>query len=251
MSTMPRCAVVTPYLKEDRALLERCMRSVVAQTVKTEHFMVADGFPQAWIDDSGVRHFKLDRTYADNGTTPRAIGAILAMSERYDAIAWLDADNWFEPDHVECCLDAARSAENGICDYVIARRNLVRPDETIIDLPDEPMEQHVDTNCFFHLSGSFHLLTVWGLIPREVTGACDRMFYAALKSAGLIAAVTHKPTVNYHCLWESVYRAMGESPPPGAKPAYKASAIHDWLTRLSDRELQIARRRTRIHLVRP
>jgi len=45
-----RPIVITPYYKEDPALLRRCMDSVRAQTVPAEHFLVADGHPQDWID---------------------------------------------------------------------------------------------------------------------------------------------------------------------------------------------------------
>jgi hypothetical protein len=44
-----RYCVVTPYFKEDRAMLKRCMDSVRRQTAKVDHMLVADGFPQDWI----------------------------------------------------------------------------------------------------------------------------------------------------------------------------------------------------------
>ncbi|MCU0940002.1 MAG: tetratricopeptide repeat protein, partial [Burkholderiaceae bacterium] len=102
----PRVAVVTPYYKERRAWLERCIASVKAQDYPVTHYMVADGFAQDWIDHSGVRHLKLDQGHADFGNTPRAIGAQLAVSEGFDAVCFLDADNWFAPDHVSRCLAA-------------------------------------------------------------------------------------------------------------------------------------------------
>src|SRR6185437_7277399 len=68
-----RPIVITPYYKEDPSLLRRCMESVRNQTVPTEHFMVADGHPQDWIDAEPVRHLKLDRSHRDYGNTPRGI----------------------------------------------------------------------------------------------------------------------------------------------------------------------------------
>ena len=76
-----RPIVITPYYKEDPALLRRCMDSVRAQTVPTEHFLVADGYPQDWIDAEPVRHLKLDRSHRDYGNTPRGVAALLATSE--------------------------------------------------------------------------------------------------------------------------------------------------------------------------
>jgi hypothetical protein len=53
MSANGRYAIVTPYYKEDRALIERCIDCVRAQSIPTEHILVADGHPQSWINDAG------------------------------------------------------------------------------------------------------------------------------------------------------------------------------------------------------
>jgi len=71
---MPRVAVITPYYKEDRLVLERCLRSVRKQTVAVDHFLVSDGFPQDWLDHEEVRHFRLGKSHGDYGNTPRGIG---------------------------------------------------------------------------------------------------------------------------------------------------------------------------------
>lgn len=239
----PRHLVVTAYYKEDRALIERCIRSVQAQTVATDHLMIADGHPQAWIDGAGVRHLKLDRPHGDYGNTPRGVGAVLAMAEGYDGFCFCDADNWLETIHVEACLAAARGLGDD-CDYVIARRFLRRPDETILPLTDEPIENHVDTNCFFFLPGSYHLLHLFSNMPNEMSSVGDRIFYSGLKARQLRTAVVTSPTVNYHCLWLPCYKVLGEAPPEGAKPAIDASQIDRWLSGLSPRQREIASRRS-------
>src|SRR5919201_2703810 len=129
MSGNGRFAIITPYYKESRSLIERCITSVRNQSIRSDHFLIADGFPQAWIDDAGARHLKLDRSHGDFGNTARGVGGLIAIGEEYDGIGWLDADNWLDPDHVEACL-AAASAIQMPCDYVIARRTLRLPDET-------------------------------------------------------------------------------------------------------------------------
>jgi glycosyltransferase involved in cell wall biosynthesis len=149
MSDNARYAIVTPYYKEDKPLIERCISSVRRQTFPTDHFVVADGFPQAWIDDARVRHLKLDRAHGDFGNTPRGVGALIAIAEEYSGIGLLDADNWLENHHVEACLAAAR-AKGMPCDYVIAQRAFRRPDTTIMPVRDE-QTINVDTNCFFFL----------------------------------------------------------------------------------------------------
>ena len=251
MSADKRYAIITPYWNEDRALLERCIKSVRGQTVAADHLLVADGLPQAWIDREPVRHFKLDRTHGDYGKTPRGIGALIAVAEGYDAIGFLDADNWFENDHVESCLDAARGDAEGYdqCDYVVARRLFRRPDESIMPLGEEP--GHVDTNCFFLLRGSFYCVANWATMPKELSVISDRVFRDVLKSRGLRFASVQKRTVNYHCMWQSLYDALKETPPEGAKPNVSTRAIGPWLRTLPPRELEIVRRLAGIRLGAP
>jgi hypothetical protein len=42
----PPYVFVTPYYKETRTCLERCIASVKQQTMRADHILVADGFPQ-------------------------------------------------------------------------------------------------------------------------------------------------------------------------------------------------------------
>jgi hypothetical protein len=231
-----RYAIVTPYFRESRQILERCFHSVRRQTVKVDHIVVADGFAQQWIDDEPVRHFKLDRCHDDYGNTPRGLGMLLAISEQYKGIGLLDADNWLAEDHVERCLEAASSALD--CDFVVARCFLMRPDGTKIAFDGEPPTQHVDTSCYFFLEGAYHVLHYWVTMPRRVAPICDRIIYAALQNFKLRSALVEKTTVYYECLWASIYAAIGESPPPGAKPNIDWVSISNWLDSLSERELR-------------
>ncbi len=228
-----RYAIITPYYKEPCDVLERCIASVRDQTVATDHFLVADGFPQDWVDSAGVRHIRLDSAHADFGDTPRGIGAMTAVSEGYEAIGFLDADCWLEPDHTEHCLELVQQAHSGACDYVIALRHERRPDGTIMDIGQVSPDKHVDTNCFFFLKTAFHVLPVWKSIPREISIVGDRVFYNAVRANALQPVLATRKTVNYTCMWESIYRAMGETPPEGAKPNPDHHAVKRWIADLS------------------
>jgi glycosyltransferase involved in cell wall biosynthesis len=230
-------AVVTPYHRETREVLERCIQSVRDQTVAADHVMVSDGFPQDWVDGAGVRHIRLDRSYADYGDTPRGIGAILAAQEGYETIGFLDADCWLEPDHVEYCLELAAQAGPDACDYVVAFRNERRPDGSLMEVNQPPPHRHVDTNCFFFLRSGFHVLPVWASIPQEVSAVGDRLFYNAVRANNLRPQIAKRKTVNYTCLWESIYLAIGEDPPAGAKPNPDHQAIEAWIKERSAGEL--------------
>jgi hypothetical protein len=245
----PKFAIVTAYYKEERALLERCQRSVRDQTVAADHIVVADGVPQDWLDDEPLRHIKLDRSHSDYGNTARGVGAVLAVAEDYDGIGFLDADNWLEPTHIEQCLAAAAMIPDETCDYVIAQRNMKRPDGTTIAMADEPIREHVDTNCFFFLPGAFHMIQRFATIPRALSIIGDRLFYKELSMQPLQAAVVGQKTVNYHCMWASIYQAMAETPPEGAKPNVDQAPLLEWLKQLSPNEKRIVSRRTCLKLV--
>jgi len=237
-----RYAIVTPYYREDRSLLQRCINSVKSQSVKSDHFLIADGHPQSWIDHEQIRHIKLDRSHGDYGNTPRGIGALVAIAEEYDGIGFLDGDNWLDNDHVEACLEAASKTPGGTaqCDYVVAQMRLRRPDETV--MPLEVQSEHVDTSCFFFLRGSFSIIPHWALMPKVFSVIGDRIFYQMLKGHPFRSAYVQRPTVNYHCMWESLYLGLKEIPPDGAKPNVDSSKINPWLSSLDERQIEIAKR---------
>lgn len=230
-----RICVITPYYKEPRSLVERCLESVGSQTIRADHILVADGFPQAWLDEASVRHVQLDRAHGDYGNAARGAAALLAIAEQYDAIAFLDADNWYETGHLEACLAASRAAPQA--PYVVASRDYVRPDGSIMPLPateDFPHGDHVDTNCYLLLPPTYPLLHHWCATPREFAAVGDRLFRQVLKTRlGPPALVSGPPTIKYLCMFEGLYRAIGEAPPPNAKPAVDWRPAIEWLRRLS------------------
>jgi glycosyltransferase involved in cell wall biosynthesis len=239
----PRYVVVTPYYKETRACLERCIASVKRQTIRADHILIADGFPQDWLDQMGIRHLRLDRSHGDFGNTPRGIGSLMAVAEGYDGIGLLDADCWLEPDHLEHCLVQAKDVGFDKCGFVVTSRILRRPDESIIDVIDESPAVHVDTSCFFFLAPSFSVLSVWMLIPPELSSICDRLFFHALRARSLVSAFSIKKTVNFTYTYAPLYRQMGETPPIPIKenPDYRAMAA--WIDALPPRQLQLINQR--------
>ena len=45
------------------------------------------------------------------GNPPRALGGILADAYGFDAVAYLDADNWYDPSHIEGLIEAHKAHE--------------------------------------------------------------------------------------------------------------------------------------------
>jgi len=237
-----RVAYITPYFKEEPQVLERCIKSVEAQTIKGDHFLISDGHPQDWVANRVARHIPLGKSHGDYGNTPRGIGAQLAVSEGYDAIGFLDADNWIDPNHTKECLTTAignyGSPVN--CDYVVARRRFVRPDMTVLNMPDD--SSLIDTSCFFFLRGAFPMLPTWNLMPKEFSNIGDRIFGKRIREAGLNSATNKAVTVNYLNLWASSYHAMHETPPPEAKPNVDGGSGYRWLAEMDSRNKELVHR---------
>jgi glycosyltransferase involved in cell wall biosynthesis len=246
-----RYAVVTPYYKEPEWMLRRCIDSVRNQTIAAEHILVADGFPQDWVDAENVRHFKLDRAHGDYGNAARGLGALLAVAEKYDGIAFLDADNWYDPDHIAACLSAAENF-GGKVDFVAARRRFVRMDESVfVGMPFEfPLGGHIDTNCYFFFPYAFHILGRWCLLPSEMSSHGDALFHAMCRNEGLVPAVLDRATINYLCMFENVYRSHGEEPPADSKPPVDWRIVQSWLDTLTPEQFVTVQRLTGLHLHR-
>ena len=107
-------AVVTPYYKENDDILRQCHLSVLRQSYPCTHILVADGHPKPLFDEQPkTMHITLPQANGDMGNRPRAIGGILAESYGFDAVAYLDADNWYDLAHIERLI-AAHQANDQI-----------------------------------------------------------------------------------------------------------------------------------------
>ena len=235
-----KIAIISPYYKESPEMIERCMISVQRQSIKCDHFLISDGFPQSWIDETDVRHICLGKSHADYGNTPRGIGAQIAISENHDAIGFLDADNTYDLNHIEVCIQSVFAKYDDIqaCDYVIAKRRLVRPYGTT--LVESPKESFVDTNCYLFLRGSFHTIPVWNLMPKPLSLIGDRIFGMYINNQKLNSAVNPKSTINYLTLLKSIYLAAGENPPNDCKPGIgNDTRLLTWLAHMSDHDRKI------------
>jgi UDP-glucuronate decarboxylase len=170
-----RVAVVTPYFRERDDVLRQCLDSVAAQTYPVAHILVADGFPSDWASRAVSHHIVLPGTgHADNGNLGRAIGSAIAVTEGFDAIALLDADNWYRPDHISSLLSLHQQTGAALC---TASRSLHRMDGSLLAAHDRESDgaRFADTSCLLYLREAFALLTLWGQMPRQFGPICDRI----------------------------------------------------------------------------
>ena len=145
-ASQPRIAVVTPCWRIAPGKLVRCIATVRGQTLAATHYLVADGEAVALPEGPDLVHLVLPRNLGNKGAAPRGIGAQLAFNDGFDVVVFLDADNWFDPDHL---AQALALLERDRLDVVFAGRRIVFPDGELLAAPDphDASGAHVDTNC--------------------------------------------------------------------------------------------------------
>jgi len=220
---MLKIAVITPYYQEADEVLLKCHRSVLAQTYPCTHLLVADGYAKRIFEPSSrLLHVPLPRSNADYGNTPRVIGATLADSYGFDAIAFLDADNWLEPVHLDRMVAAYERSKNPL---VSCKRTFRHLDGSVLRCtePGEDRFAHVDANCWLITRPAFPLLSMWRL-PKKASALADRIFLEHVRRERFAITETQQRTVNYRTKYVMHYKLAGVPVPEGA---YKGDAVKE------------------------
>lgn len=235
-------AVITPYSKEDIEVLKQCHKSVARQTHKCTHIMIADGFPLQQVIDWPVQHISLPSTHADNGNTPRSIGSLSAINQGFDAIAYLDADNWFYEHHIEAMIGLHQTTQAVVC---TATRSIHRLDGSFmyIDTNGSNGSKFADTSCLFLTRNSFRLAPYWAMMPKDLAPVCDRIIWSSICARNMSLAHHADPTVAFRTKYQGHYRRMGETPPPGTKSSTETvGRAEKWWSALPDKNAENWRR---------
>ena len=220
---LPRVAVITPYFKESLALLEQCHQSVLDQSEPCLHVLVADGHPRPRINHWAAEHVRLPHSHGDIGSTPRLIGCYHAIGLGVEAVAFLDADNWYGPDHIATLLEAMDREQAA---FVSSSRTLCRLDGSVMgSCPLTDPERFIDTNAMLFGQAAFPLLHQWVLMPPYGHLIGDRVMLHHVRQSGLRRHHLNVPSVFYRCAKAGLYRQMGEAIPEGVQPRpdYEAS----------------------------
>ena len=216
-------AVITPYYKEPLDQLRQCHDSVLAQSESCLHVLVADGHPRRRINHWRAEHVRLPSSHGDIGSTPRLIGSYHAIGLGVEAVAFLDADNWYRSDHIANLLSEMDQHQ---ADFVSCSRTLCRLDGSVMGpCPLTNADHFVDTNAMLFGRGSFHLLHNWVLMPNYGHLIGDRIMLHHLKQSGINRKHVNQESVFYRCAKEGLYRQMNNKIPPGVtrRPDYEAS----------------------------
>jgi hypothetical protein len=211
-----KVAVVTPYCREPLVILRQCHESVARQRHPCRHYMVADGHAMAAVASWPVEHLPLPRQHHDYGNVARCIGALAAAGDGFDAVAFLDADNWYHDDHVESLVALHHRTGALVC---TSGRDIHRVDESMI-MPGGEVgdgETHVDTSCLWVHREAFEVLSLWAAMPRELGTIGDRVIWAAIMARNIPRAHSGRATLAYRSRWTAHYISNGEPPPDDAR----------------------------------
>lgn len=227
-----RVAVVTPYYRESPEVLAKCHDSVRNQTYACTHVLVADGHLQRQIADADTLHIVLPAAHLDNGNTPRMIGAVSAVNQGFHAIAFLDADNWYEPNHVAQMVALHRRTAADVC---TSGRMIVREDGSPMFVDWESNgHDFTDTSCLWLTGRALSLIPLWGMMPPQAGPIGDRVFWQAIVNQGASRAHDPTPTVAFRTRYRYHYEQAGEPPPVDAKSNEMVRDCIEWLARSRD-----------------
>jgi hypothetical protein len=230
-----KIAVITPYYQPEDDIFKQCLDSVAAQSFPCTHILVSDGHPNPLVARRGLTEIHLPHAHGVGGNFPRCIGALMAVNEGYDAIAFLDEDNWFTPNHLQVMLDLYTKSAALIC---TARRTIHRMDGSMMPVTDlwSDGDANTDTNCMFLTRPAFPLLSTWVKIPPELGAICDRIYWSSIKQNAFRTAHAAIPTVRFRSLYQVHYDFIKEPAPLGAKSSEDVNKPILWLRGLPDKE---------------
>lgn len=229
-----RIAVITPTYQTPTPWLEQCVRSVQAQSVgPVMHVLINDGDPDFCLPNCFAGQFiQTDRHYGDFGDTPRWIGVQWAIKWGADAIAFLDADNWFERHHLRTCIEACRDQ----------RAEVATSQRMLVALNGAPIAKchmcgtldFADTSSMLFRSSAFEALRAWGNMEDWQHAIDDRLVWQRVRDLGFRIGQTNTVTFNYRCTHRMFYETYGWPVPDGVKTEmYVEEALARWQCQLS------------------
>jgi glycosyltransferase involved in cell wall biosynthesis len=195
------------------AELIEAVKSVLDQTYDTNVYVVCDGADYSytvknlmrWVEKhpkflSNVKICNLPINVGANGFYGHRVYAAFTHLINTKYVLYLDQDNWFEPDHVQNCID---TIEKNNLDWSYSLRNIYTPDKEFIAKDDcESLGKwpvfsgdyrHIDTNCYcLKTEVAVKLAQVW-----HGGWGQDRVWFNALSQYFSKFDTTGKYTVNY------------------------------------------------------
>jgi len=166
------------------------------------------------LETSSSRYTSSVAIHRIGGTPPRATASRFAVENRFDAIAYLDADNWYYPRHIESLVHAERISGSPLG---ASKRIIHRLDGTpLCKCLNSGTRSFCDSSCIYVSRKAFELLALWAEIPAYAHAIGDRVFWHYALRRGFTPFLTNDYTVAYRAKHHSFYLRCGEQAPPDA-----------------------------------
>jgi len=174
-------AVVTATTGHEK--LVNCLRSVQRQTyAQIEHFVVVDGpewqervqeaITQVQPFVRPVHVVQLPQATGRNNWSGHRIYGALPYLVNSEYVAYLDDDNWFDPDHVESLMSAIRQTQSR---WAFSLRKICDIGGKLVTLDN--CESLGNLHHVFHNKDLFHIDTNCYLLHRELAVECSPIWY--------------------------------------------------------------------------
>jgi len=188
--------------------LSQAVRSVMNQTIPTKCYVVADGvqahsktriITDDFLSKKNIERCFLPLNVGANGFYGHRIYAAFTHLIDTKYVLYLDQDCWFEPDHVEKCIEKIEKNDLQWC-YSLRKiydknGNYLCEDncESLGKWQTYHGVNHIDTNCYcIKTEVAIKLAQVW-----HGGWGQDRVFYSILQGAFNKYDCTNRYTVNY------------------------------------------------------
>ncbi len=214
----PPVSVITPATGHRD--LARCLASVQAQTYENlEHLVVVDGperrdAVEAAVERLGQQHRRLKlvtlpHVTGKDGWKGHRIYAAFSFLSATDFVVFLDEDNWFDADHVQCLAEAVLRDQTV---WGFALRKICGQDGRFITYDaceslghlhpvyTNDRDRLVDTNCYFiRRDAAIRFAPMWTTRQARVPGSRspDRSLCRALLENYPPPACSMRFSVNY------------------------------------------------------
>lgn len=187
--------------------LGQAVASVLAQTYPTQCYVVIDGLASNSKALNILNDFKKEKlvdiallpvNVGANGFYGHRIYAAFTHLVNTEYLCYLDQDNWFEPDHVQSCID---TIHNNNLQWCYSLRNIYNGDRFACQDNCESLGKytsyhgvnHIDTNSYFlKRELVLQMASVW-----HGGWGQDRVFYSVIKDMLPSYDCTGKYTLNY------------------------------------------------------
>jgi glycosyltransferase involved in cell wall biosynthesis len=219
VNALKKVAIVTAYAKESTETLLKCIHSVKNQSVECVHILIADGFPNESIVQLSNQHLLHISLPENIGFNQCGVGVELAFALGFDVVGILDADNWYEPDHIEISLDLINHKN---ADVVFAKRKVVFPDGELLSVedPQDSTGAFADTNCLVLTRKVAAITPVWLMWPKAFGAGEDRAVSICIRMLNFNVLMNTDETVWYQTNWAHHYKLQNKLPvAPLRRPA--------------------------------